>query len=65
LEGLSAQQTKEEVFEGGIVLVARLFGLLVAFIGENLTLQFVREVWPEVPLEDLDFGNGGKDEPTE
>jgi len=45
----------EEVLEGGIVPVAQLIGLLVAFIGERLTLQLVREVWPKLPARDLKF----------
>jgi hypothetical protein len=44
-----------EVLEGGIVLVAQLIGLLVAFIGERLTLQLVREVWPKLSARDLRF----------
>jgi hypothetical protein len=35
---------------------------MAAFIGEILTLRLVREVWPKVPLNDLDFGNRGKNE---
>ena len=58
LEELNAQRNPDELFEGGAVLVAQLLGLLVAFIGERLTLRFVREVWPTVPLNDLDFGKG-------
>ena len=65
LEELNAKRKPDELFEGGVVLVAQLLGLLVAFIGETLTLRFVREVWPEVPLDDLDFGKGGKNEKTE
>ena len=64
LEELNAQRNPDELFEGGVVLVAQLLGLLVAFIGETLTLRFVREVWPDVPLDDLDFGRGGKNENT-
>ena len=45
----------EEVLKGGIVLAAQLIGLLVAFIGERLTLQLVREVWPKIPARDLKF----------
>ena len=37
-------------------------GLLVAFIGQSLTLHLVREVWPKAPLDDLDFGKGVRDE---
>jgi hypothetical protein len=62
LEELHAQLDPDELFEGGVVLLAQLLGLLVTFIGENLTVRLVREVWPEVPLNDLDFGNGGKNE---
>jgi hypothetical protein len=43
------------VVEGGAVLVAHLIGLLVAFIGERLTLQLIREVWPKMPAKDLNF----------
>ncbi len=45
----------DEVTEGGVVLVAQLIGLLVAFIGERLTLQLVREVWPKLPAKNLNF----------
>jgi hypothetical protein len=68
LEGvqeLNAKRNLDELFEGGVVLVAQLLGLLVAFIGETLTLRIVREVWPGVPLDNLDFGNGEKDEKTD
>jgi hypothetical protein len=58
LEELSAQHNPDELFEGGVVLVAQLLGLLVAFIGETMTLRFVREVWPDVPLDNLDLGKG-------
>jgi hypothetical protein len=45
----------DEVIEGGVALVAQMIGLLVAFIGERLTLQLVREVWPKLPARDLNF----------
>ena len=64
LEELHAQLDPDELFEGRVVLLAQLLGLLVAFIGENLTLRLVREVWPKVPLNDLDFGKGDKNEKT-
>jgi hypothetical protein len=50
LEGLEGP---EKVTECSIRLVAQLLGLLAAFIGENLTLRLVRNVWPKLPLEDL------------
>jgi hypothetical protein len=62
LEELHARLDPNEFFKGGVVLLAQLFGLLVAFIGENLTLRLVREVWPKMPLNDLESGDGGKNE---
>lgn len=43
----------EEIFEGKVVLVAQLLGLLAAFIGESLMLQLVSEIWPRLALGDL------------
>lgn len=62
LEELQAQLARDEFFEGEVVLLAQLLGLLVAFIGEKLTVRLVREVWPKVPLDDLDFDKGNKNE---
>ena len=45
---------------GRIELLAQMLGLLVAFIGENLTLRLVREVWPKTPLLDLETFNEEK-----
>ncbi|MDD5141662.1 MAG: hypothetical protein PHY43_15545 [Verrucomicrobiales bacterium] len=59
-EELQAELGPDELFEGGVVLLANLLGLLVVFIGENLTVRLVREVWPKVPLNDLDFSEGGQ-----
>ena len=60
VEGLQRQLEPDEFLEGKVVLLAQLLGLLVAFIGENLTLRLVREVWPKVPLKGLDFVKGDK-----
>ena len=59
LEGsdeLEGQVDPEEIFEGGVVLLAQMLGLLVAFIGEKLTLRLVREIWPKLLLNDFDIG---------
>jgi hypothetical protein len=61
---LHARVDPKQFVEGSVVLDAQLLGLMVAFIGENLTLRLVREVWPKVPLNNLDFGSGGKNEKT-
>jgi hypothetical protein len=64
LDELKAQVAPEEIAEDGVVLVAQLLGLLAAFIGETLTLQMVREVWPKLSVNDFDFGKGDKGEKT-
>ena len=61
---LHAQHATDKRFEGRVVLLAQLLGLLVAFIGENLTLRLVREVWPKALLDESDFGSRGKNEKT-
>jgi hypothetical protein len=40
---------------GSIALVAQLLELLVAFIGENLTLRLLRDIWPNLPLNEWNF----------
>jgi hypothetical protein len=62
LDVLGAQVDSDEIFEGCVVLLGQLLGLLVAFIGEDLTLRLVREVWPKLPLNNFDFGKGYKNE---
>jgi hypothetical protein len=58
LERLHAQLEPGELREGKGVLLAQLLGLLVAFIGPSLTSRLVGEIWPQIPPDDLDFGNG-------
>ncbi|MBK6540112.1 MAG: hypothetical protein IPG10_02260 [Flavobacteriales bacterium] len=42
---------KEEFARSEVALVAQLLGLLHTFIGEPLTLQLVKEAWPEIDLD--------------
>lgn len=59
LERVGTPEVKADpgtIAEGNVVLLAQLLGLLVAFIGEDLTLQLAREVWPKLSLEELDAG---------
>lgn len=64
LEGMDepAQVDPKKITEGVIALITQLLGLLVAFIGENLTLGLINEVWPKLSLNDLNFGKGRKHE---
>jgi hypothetical protein len=45
--------------DGGLALVARLLGLLVVFIGPSLTLQLVRDGWPDARLDEGDSNTRG------
>jgi hypothetical protein len=62
LDELGGQVSPEKIAEGSVVLLAQLLGLLVAFIGGSLTLRLVREIWPEIPLNNFDFSGGDKNE---
>jgi hypothetical protein len=67
LDGLKALHLHlgpEEFLEGRVFLLAELLGLLVAFVGPNLTEHLVGEIWPQNSPADLDFSNGGKNEET-
>ncbi|MGP8199477.1 MAG: hypothetical protein ACLQU4_08255 [Limisphaerales bacterium] len=54
VEELPSQFGPDKGLEGGVVLLAQLLGLLMAFIGENLTMHLVREVWPKAAFNDLE-----------
>jgi hypothetical protein len=62
LEELHARLAPEEFSEGEVVLLAHLLGLLVAFIGEKLTVRLVGEVWPDIPLDDWNSEEGNQNE---
>ena len=43
--------------EGGVILIARLLGLLLIFLGEALTLNLVQNAWPGAAFHDSNSGN--------
>ena len=48
---------KDQASEGGVVLIARLLGLLLIFLGEALTLSLLRNAWPDATFDDRNSGN--------
>jgi hypothetical protein len=64
IETLQAELDPKKFYEGSLVLLSALLGLLIAFVGVNLTLRLVQEVWPKVSLSELDFNLGDKNEET-
>jgi hypothetical protein len=61
LEGLADVEAKRgpaEVLEARVLLMTNVIGLLVAFIGEDLTLRLLGDVWPKLVLDDHDSAVG-------
>ena len=52
---LEGQAATKELAVARVVLVAQLLGLLAAFIGEDLMLRIVRDTWPQLAGDDLQF----------
>jgi hypothetical protein len=59
VDQLHSQIDPAEFLEGKVVLLAQLFGLLVAFIGLNLASHIVSEIWPGISFKDGKFGGSG------
>jgi hypothetical protein len=49
--GCRSELSRNEVIEGETLLIAHILGLLGVFIGEPLVLQLVKEIWPEVLIQ--------------
>ena len=65
LQGLGEIETqidmnKDRAGEGGIILIARLLGLLRIFLGEALTLSLLRNAWPGEVFDDRNSVHGRK-----
>ena len=63
LDGLAQAEallSAQEISEGRTIILAHLLALLVAFIGANLTYTLIRETWPNLTPDDLNFNKGRK-----
>lgn len=58
LEGFDEAERAGVSGEGGVVLVARLLGLLVTFIGQSLTFSLVRDAWPDASWDGTNADTG-------
>jgi len=52
----------EAIAEGSAYLVMQVLQLLVAFIGENLTMMMIVEAWPDYPMNGIEKRQGSSDE---
>ena len=50
LRETAATVEPSQAHEGFVSVLGTLVGLLVSFIGEDLTFRLLRDVWPEVPM---------------
>ena len=50
-EEVRSSTGKEEIENGGVILVVHLLHLLHTFIGEVLTMQLIMEAWPDLIAE--------------
>jgi hypothetical protein len=50
--------SEDSAGEGEIILISRLLGLLLIFLGEALTLSLLRITWPGARLDDSNSENG-------
>ena len=51
------QRDTDKIDTEDVELVAQLLGLLVTFIGVALTMQLVRDVWPDAPYYGMETEN--------
>ena len=58
LGGAVEPRDPAEVADGLTMVLAHFMWLLVIFIGENLGLGKVREIWPEVPFDSVNTSSG-------
>ena len=57
LQGISELETpmkadEDRPDEEGVILISSLLGLLLMFLGEALTMNLVRNVWPDAAFDD-------------
>lgn len=55
-----ARPVTDKSLDGDITLVAHLLGLLATFIGEDLTLRLLQELWPKLDLDNPNFAEGSR-----
>jgi len=65
LQGMSATEHPINVEEdwvrnAGVILISRLLGLLLIFLGEALMMNLVRDVWPDAASDDGNPQDGRK-----
>jgi hypothetical protein len=60
----SMKADEDRLDEEGVILISSLLGLLLMFLGEDLTMNLVRNVWPDAAFDDGNPRTGEKRERT-
>jgi hypothetical protein len=60
IDGDTEHADEDGAGEQGVLLIARLLGLLLVFLGEALTLSLLRVTWPGAVFDDSNSGSGRK-----
>jgi hypothetical protein len=69
LEGITAIDSaisveKDRGHHDGVILISHLLELLLIFLGEALTMNLLRDLWPDAALNNRNSENGRKREHT-
>ena len=62
VNAMAMSSPPEQLAGGRVALLSEMLGLLVEFIGPNLTLTLVSEVWPDIDLNTSEFVHGERHE---
>lgn len=54
----------DQAAEGSVLLTAQLLGLLMAFLGEDLTLRLVLDIWPDLSVSATELLREREHDPT-
>jgi hypothetical protein len=49
---------KQQVGDGGVILIDHILGLLLMFLGQAITINLLRNTWPGASFDDRNAGNG-------
>lgn len=55
LDGAVQAAGPADAADGEVALLSQLIGLLVAFIGATLTLRLIKQIWPQLVFDIVDF----------
>jgi len=55
LGGVESQAVDDQFVRREAILIAQLLGLLITFVGSNVTSGIIQDIWPQAKFDDLNF----------